>query len=96
MVRVFNDRGEILCGAIVSDITQDDVVIICEGAWYDPEVYSKKSLCQHGCVNVLTKDKGTSKLAQSNIAHTNLVQVEKYKGAIRPIRAFSKPKIIGA
>jgi len=82
--------------AIVSDITQDDVVIVCEGAWYDPEVYGKKSLCQHGCVNVLTKDKGTSKLAQSNIAHTNLVQVEKYKGAIRHIRAFSKPKIIGA
>ena len=96
VVRVFNDRGEILCGAVVSDKTQDDVVIVCEGAWYDPEVYGKKSLCQHGCVNVLTKDKGTSKLAQSNIAHTNLVQVEKYKGAIRPIRAFSKPKIIGA
>lgn len=96
IVRVFNDRGEILAGAIVSDIAQDDVVIICEGAWYDPEIWGKKSLCQHGCVNVLTKDKGTSKLAQSNIAHTNLVQVEKYKGAIRPIRAFSKPKILNA
>ena len=96
VVRVFNDRGEILCGAIVSDIAQDNVIIICEGAWYDPEVFGKKTLCQNGCVNVLTKDKGTSKLAQSNIAHTALVEVEKYKGTIRPIRAFSKPKIINA
>ena len=94
VVRVFNDRGEILCGAVVSDKTQDDVVIVCEGAWYDPEKSGEKSLCQHGCVNVLTFDKGTSKLAQSNSAHTVLAQIEKFKGEIRPITAFSKPKIL--
>ncbi|WP_069632155.1 molybdopterin-dependent oxidoreductase [Campylobacter pinnipediorum] len=94
IVRIFNDRGEILGGALVSDITQDNVVIMCEGAWYDPEKWGEKSLCQHGCVNVLTKDKGTSKLAQSNVAHTNLVQIEKFKGIVRPITAFSKPKIL--
>lgn len=96
VVRIFNDRGEILCGALLSDIVQEDVVIVCEGAWYDPKEYGKKSLCQHGCVNVLTKDKGCSKLSQSNTAHTSLVEVEKYKGAIEEIRAFSKPKIINA
>lgn len=96
IVRVFNERGEILCGAIVSDMVQDNVVIICEGAWYDPEDYTKKSLCQHGCVNVLTRDKGTSKLAQSNSAHTVLAQVEKFKGIVRPLRAFSKPKILNS
>ncbi|AQW85759.1 molybdopterin-containing oxidoreductase III, DMSO/TMAO/BSO reductase family, catalytic subunit [Campylobacter pinnipediorum subsp. caledonicus] len=94
IVRVFNDRGEILCGAIVSDIAQDDVGIICEGAWYDPEVWGKKSLCQHGNINVLTNDKGSSSLGQSNCAHTLLVQVEKYKGVVREIRAFGKPKIL--
>lgn len=94
IVRVYNDRGEILAGALVSDIVRADTIIICEGAWYDPEVYGKKSLCQHGCVNVLTRDKGTSKLAQSNTAHTTLVEVEKFKGVIKPLRAFSKPKII--
>ncbi|MCR8685283.1 molybdopterin-dependent oxidoreductase [Campylobacter ureolyticus] len=96
IVRIFNDRGEILCGAIVSDIAQDDVAIICEGAWYDPEVYGKKTLCQHGCVNVLTHDKGTSKLGQSNCAHTCLAEIERYKGVVMPIRAFSKPKIKNA
>ena len=94
IVRVYNGRGEILAGALVSDIVREDTIIICEGAWYDPEVWGRKSLCQHGCVNVLTRDKGTSKLAQSNTAHTTLAEVEKYKGVIKPLTAFSKPRII--
>lgn len=95
VVRVFNERGEILCGALVSEVAQDDVLIICEGAWYDPEVWGKKSLCQHGNVNVLTRDKGSSSLGLSNCAHTLLVQVEKFKGVLREIRAFGKPEIVG-
>lgn len=94
IVRLFNDRGETLAGAYITDMVQSNVAIICEGAWYSPEVLGEKSLCQHGNVNVLTIDKGTSKLAQSNIAHTALAQIEKYKGVIQPINAFSKPKII--
>lgn len=94
VVRVFNDRGEILCGALVTPTAQDGVIIICEGAWYDPQKWGKPSLCKHGCVNVLTKDKGTSSLAQSNTAHTTLAQVELYKGKIEPITAFSKPTIV--
>ena len=94
IVRVFNDRGEILAGVLVTDLIQEKVAAICEGAWYDPEVWGEKSLCQHGCVNVLTIDKGTSKLAQSNTAHTTLAQIEKFKGEIKPIKAFSKPVIV--
>lgn len=94
IIRVFNDRGEILAGVYVTESVIDDVVVMCEGAWYSPEVPGEKSLCQHGNVNILTIDKGTSKLAQSNIAHTALVQIEKYKGVLKPINAFSKPKIM--
>ena len=94
IVRMFNDRGEILAGAYVTDMVQPNVLVICEGAWYSPEVPGEKSLCQHGNVNVLTIDKGTSKIGQSNIAHTTLADVEKFKGVIKPINAFSKPKIV--
>lgn len=93
IVRVFNDRGEILTSVYISDIIQENVGAICEGAWYSPENPGEKSLCQHGNVNVLTIDKGTSKLAQSNIAHTALAQVEKYDGIIKSITAFNKPDI---
>lgn len=94
IVRVFNDRGEILAGVYVTESVIDDVVAMCEGAWYSPEVLGERTLCQHGNVNLLTIDKGTSKLAQSNIAHTALVEIEMYKGVLKPITAFNKPKIL--
>jgi len=59
VVIVFNDRGEILVGALVTDIISEHVIAICEGAWHGPEALGKKSLCKHGCVNVLTRDKDT-------------------------------------
>lgn len=96
ILRVFNDRGEILAGAYITKDVIDDIVVMCEGAWYSPEVPGEKSLCQHGNVNILTIDKGTSKLAQSNIAHTALVEIEVFKGVLKPINAFTKPKIIQA
>ena len=79
MARVFNDRGEILVGALVTDIIPEHV----EGAWYDPEVLGEKSLCKHGCVNVLTRDKGTSGTTQSSCRHRVLANLEKFKGEIK-------------
>ena len=47
------------------------------GAWFDPlEPAEVGSLDKHGNLNVLTLDKGTSKLAQCCIAQTALVGVE--------------------
>ena len=43
MARVFNDRGEILVGALVTDIIPEHVIAICEGAWHGPEVLSKRA-----------------------------------------------------
>ncbi|MGB2551907.1 molybdopterin-dependent oxidoreductase [Campylobacter sp. MOP51] len=94
IVRIFNDRGEILCGALVTDNVQDNVVIVSEGAWYDPEIWGEKSICKHGNINVLTKDVASSKLSQSNTAHTSLVEVEKFKGELKPVTAFTRPKTI--
>lgn len=42
VVIVFNDRGEILVGAL-SLIIPEHVIAICEGAWHDPEVLSKRA-----------------------------------------------------
>ena len=94
MVRIFNDRGEILCGAFVSEDAQEDVVIVSEGAWYDPQIPGERSLCLHGDLSVLTKDVPSSTLTQSNTAHTSLVQVEKFKGEVKRVRAFDAPRIV--
>jgi trimethylamine-N-oxide reductase (cytochrome c) len=92
VVRVYNDRGSALAGALVTSRIRPSVVMLQEGAWYDPDKPgSPDAMCKHGLVNVLTLDKGTSKLAQGNIANTALVQVERYTAAVPAITAFEPP-----
>lgn len=79
IVRVFNDRGQTLAGAVVTDRIRPGVVLMCEGGWYDPEHPGEiGTLDRHGDVNVLTLDKGSSKLAQACAANTALVEVEQF------------------
>jgi biotin/methionine sulfoxide reductase len=92
IVRVFNNRGAILAGAVVSDEIRRGVVQMATGAWYDPEHPGViGSLDKHGNPNVLTLDKGTSRLAQGPSAQTTLVQIEKFIGEPPPISAFNSP-----
>jgi biotin/methionine sulfoxide reductase len=79
VVRVYNDRGSCLAGAVVSDAVMPGVVVLATGAWYDPaEPGQPGALELHGNPNVLTRDKGTSKLAQATSAMSALVEVERY------------------
>lgn len=92
IVRVWNDRGAILAGAVLSDALRPGVVQIATGAWYDPaEPGTIGSLDKHGNPNVLTLDKGTSRLAQGPSAQTTLVEIEKYRTAPPPVTAFLPP-----
>jgi biotin/methionine sulfoxide reductase len=92
VVRVFNARGATLAGAVVTDDIRRGVVQIATGAWYDPaEPGVIGSLDKHGNPNVLTLDKGTSRLAQGPSAQTTLVQVQKFAGEPPPISAFDPP-----
>lgn len=92
LVRVYNARGEILAGANVNGDIMRGVVQIFEGAWYDPNA---EGLCKNGNPNVLTIDLPTSELANGNIAHTALVNIELYKhkaGEDIKLTAFMPPK----
>jgi biotin/methionine sulfoxide reductase len=94
VVRVFNERGAILAGVVVSDHLRPGVVQISTGAWYDPEEPGVPgSLDKHGNPNVLTLDKGTSRLAQGPSAQTTLVEVEKYAGVPPAIGVFDPPLV---
>lgn len=93
VVRVFNKRGEILAGAVVTNDIMEGVVNIYEGVWYDPSKPGVSgSICKNGSPNLLTLDIPTSKLANGNSSHTALVNIEKYKGSKLPLTAFSAPK----
>jgi biotin/methionine sulfoxide reductase len=95
VVRLYNDRGACLAGAVVTDRIQPGAVQLATGAWYDPaEPGVPGSLDRHGNPNVLTLDKGTSKLAQGPIAHTTLVEVERFDGEPPPVGAFVPPPVM--
>ena len=89
MVRVFNARGEVLAGAYVTQDIKEGVVKLAEGVWYDG---FDAGLCKNGSPNVLTIDIPTSKLANGNISHTALVNIEKFTGKAPELTAFSDPK----
>jgi biotin/methionine sulfoxide reductase len=95
IVRVFNDRGACLAGALLSDALRPGVVQLATGAWYDPlEPGAPGSLDKHGNPNVLTADIGTSRLAQGPSAHSCLVEIEPYRGVLPPITSFDAPPIV--
>ena len=94
IVRVFNDRGAFLAGAVIADHIRPGVVQIATGAWYDPlEGGVAGSLEKHGNPNVVTLDKGSSRLAQAPVAQTALVEIEKYIAPLPPLTAFELPAI---
>ena len=97
VVRLFNDRGTCLAGAVVTAAVRPGVVRLPTGAWYDPVgADGQKGLCRHGNPNVLTLDKGTSRLAQGPSAHTCLVEVERFEGTAPAVMAFRPPALAAA
>ncbi|VFS49154.1 Trimethylamine-N-oxide reductase 2 precursor [Budvicia aquatica] len=91
LVRAFNDRGQVLVGALVSDGIKPGIVCIHEGAWPDLDP-AAGGICKNGGANVLTKDIPTSQLANGCSGNTALVYIEKYTGPVLPLTAFEPPK----
>ena len=95
VVRVFNDRGSCLAGAVVTADVRPSVVNLSTGAWFDPVDPSRPdSPCAHGNPNVLTADRGTSRLAQGSTGQHVLVEVERYDGEAPPVRAHRPPTFV--
>ncbi|WP_299849882.1 molybdopterin guanine dinucleotide-containing S/N-oxide reductase [uncultured Roseovarius sp.] len=91
IARLFNHRGACLGGVVIDAAIRPGVVQMSTGAWYDPD---KTGMCKHGNPNVLTRDKGTSKLGQGPSAHSCLIEVELYTEAPLEVTAHEPPKIL--
>ena len=96
VVRIHNARGACLAGAVLSDALSPGVAKLSCGAWYDPAVAEDGAVCAHGNANVLTHDRGTSKLSQGPSTGTNMVEIERWTGPLPPVRAFEMPEVVGA
>jgi biotin/methionine sulfoxide reductase len=92
IVRLYNNRGACLAGAVLSDALRPGVVQLATGAWYDPEDPAAATpFCVHGNPNVLTRDAGTSCLAQGSTGQLTLVEIERFDGPLPRIKAFDPP-----
>ena len=70
------------------------VVQLSTGAWFDPlDPTQPGFVCLHGNPNVLTRDAGTSKLAQGPIAHTCMVDLQRAADA-PAAKAFDLPDLV--
>ena len=90
LVRAYNDRGQVLVGAIVTDGIKQGVICIHEGGW--PDLDPATGICKNGGANVLTDDIPTSQLANGCSGNSALVSIEKYTGPVLPLTAFDPPK----
>lgn len=90
LVRVWNQRGQVLAGAVVSEGIKPGVICIHQGAWPDLE-RAEGGICKNGAVNVLTKDLPSSKLGNGCAGNTALVWIEKYSGPALTLTAFDPP-----
>ena len=92
VIRLFNGRGACLAAVKVTDSVAPGVVNLPTGAWYDPvDPTEDMPLCVHGNPNVLTRDIGTSSMAQGCSGQITIVEVEKFTGNLPPIQAFEPP-----
>lgn len=92
LVRVWNDRGACLAGAVVTDAVRRGVVVLPTGGWYDP--VEPGGMCRHGNPNVLTSDRPASGLSQGPAAQSCLVQVERFDGEAPPVQIFTPPRFV--
>ncbi|MGF1788816.1 molybdopterin guanine dinucleotide-containing S/N-oxide reductase [Photobacterium swingsii] len=90
LVRAFNERGQILVGALVTDGIKQGSVCVHEGGW--PDMEQQHGLCKNGACNVLTRDIPSSRLANGCAANSALVKIEKYQGEALPLTAFVPPR----
>ena len=92
IIRLFNARGACLAAVRITEGVRQGVIQLPTGAWYDPaDPAEDMSLCVHGNPNVLTRDVGTSALAQGCTGQICTVEVERFTGNLPPIQAYDPP-----
>ncbi len=91
LVELYNDRGTVIAGAVVSDDIMPGVVSIYEGCW--PSLDSK-GRCNSGLVNFITSTQRASGLSEATSANTVLIEMRKCEDPEGPNMAYEKPAII--
>jgi trimethylamine-N-oxide reductase (cytochrome c) len=82
LVKVFNDRGAVICAADISPLVAPGVVKSYEAsAEFQLVEIAGEQVEIGGCLNLLTPDRPQTRGTSSMSPNSCLVQVEKWRGA---------------
>jgi biotin/methionine sulfoxide reductase len=91
IVKLFNGRGNCLAAAVLDHGVREGVMQLATGAWFEPdEPSADKANCIHGNPNILTRDIGTSQLAQGSTGQLTKVDVERLADEAPAVRIFEE------
>ncbi|MET0390023.1 MAG: molybdopterin-dependent oxidoreductase [Polyangiales bacterium] len=93
LVEVWNDRGRVLAGAIVTADIMPGVARLATGAWFDG---GQGGIDKNANPNTLTLDRGASSFSQGCSAQTCLVDVRRFQGEPPPITTYEPPRFVSA
>jgi trimethylamine-N-oxide reductase (cytochrome c) len=79
IVKVFNERGTVLCGAFLTERLMPDVVYVDHGARFDP--IDAERLDRGGAINLITPTAITSKTVTGMVVSGFLVDAAKVTAA---------------
>jgi biotin/methionine sulfoxide reductase len=92
VVLITSEQGSCLAGAVLTTDIKPGCVRLSTGAWYDPlNPQDVDSPCSHGNVNTLTRDRGTSRLAQGCTGQLVSVEVRRHREQVPAMRAHRPP-----
>jgi len=91
-VRLYNRRGACLATAEVTRDVRPRVVQLATGAWFTPAGPDDLT-CLQGNPNVLTRDVGTSRLAQGCCGQLALIEIERFDGAAPAVDPYAPPPL---
>lgn len=95
IVKVFNSRGALLAGVHLTRDILPGVVQMSTGAWYDPlNTHQAAPMDKHGNPNVLTEDRGSSRLGQGCSAQTCFVDIQLFDQPLPEITAYNPPQFV--
>ncbi|MFH0730345.1 MAG: molybdopterin-dependent oxidoreductase [Pseudomonadota bacterium] len=82
IVRLYNDRGSVLCAAVVTERVKPGVIhSYASSAKYDPLTPGdSNSMDRGGCVNMLTPSRMLSQNAPGMTPNSCLIEIEKWEG----------------
>ena len=80
LVRLFNDRGAVICAAVLTERVLPGVVhSYTSAAIYEPVGEGSRSADRGGCVNVLTPKRHMTEFTSGSAPNSCLIEVDRWQ-----------------